>query len=137
MNEELTHIKSIWNDKTAAKDRVMKALGKALLADKGGNDSQKDWQEVEDYGLKNGVEGRKNAEMLDACDAYVAAHGDEFNLYRGMELEDLVKTLEVFRDAGLEEQAWRVQVWLTHHFEPQHVGGKARAIVRIPGRDRR
>lgn len=66
------------------------------------------------------------------CDAYVAAHPEQFDSLREMSLEQCVNALSVFRQAGMEEEQWRVEAWLLHHFEPQHIGGPMQAVVRIP-----
>ena len=64
------------------------------------------------------------------CDEYVDAHPDEFASFEGLDERACVKALEVFRAAGLEDDEFRVQVWIWHHFEPQEIGGTYRAKVR-------
>jgi len=75
-------------------------------------------------------EGRDEELVREMADAYVASSPGEFAGFEGMDEKQLVKALEVFRDAGLEEDEFRVQVWIWHYFEPQDIGGTYRAKVR-------
>jgi hypothetical protein len=65
-----------------------------------------------------------------AADAYVAEHPDEFAQFEGKSLEELVRAVDVFREAGWVEEHLRVETWLWHHFEPQNIGGAAVVQVR-------
>ena len=132
MNAELEAIKDTWRKKTEAKARALEAVGEAKLAEKEGRDSSKFWATWE----KNGIEGLEKKladEQLALCEAYVTAHPEEFTEIQNMSLEECVTALEVFRKAGMEDSEWRVEAWLRHHFEPQNIGGEARARVRLPG----
>lgn len=82
---------------------------------------------------KNTGDGRDEEGTRALCDAYVEAHPERFTALSGMELEQCVNALEVFRAAGMEESQWEVEVWLLHRYEPQTIGGQVRAQVRIPG----
>lgn len=76
-------------------------------------------------------EGRDEEMVRQLSDEYVAAHPEEFESFQGLDEKALVKALEVFRAAGLEDDEYRVQVWIWHYFEPQEIGGTYRAKVRI------
>lgn len=76
-------------------------------------------------------EGRDEEMVRQLSDEYVAAHPEEFTSFDGLDEKALVKALEVFREAGLEDDEFRVQVWIWHYFEPQEIGGTYRAKVRI------
>ena len=77
------------------------------------------------------AEERDEDYVRELSDAYVAQYPAEFESYEGLDEHACVKALEVFRDAGLEDDAFRVQVWLWHYFEPQEIGGTYRAKVRV------
>ena len=79
-------------------------------------------------------DGRDEDGTRKACDAYVAAHPDEFTELTDMTLEQCVDAVSVFRNASLEESQWRTEVWLLHRFEPQQIGGSYQPVLRIiPG----
>lgn len=77
-------------------------------------------------------DGRDYDLTCERADVYVSEHPDQFVNMQDLTLEECVKALEVFRDAGFEEQWKRVQVFLWHRFEPQSIGGTYQATVRIP-----
>lgn len=72
---------------------------------------------------KNTGGGRDESKTRKLADAYVKAHSEQFTSLQEMTLEQCVKAVEVFRDAGMVEEQWRVETWLLHHFEPQTIGG--------------
>lgn len=76
-------------------------------------------------------EGRDWEMVRQLSDEYVAAHPDEFESFQSLDEVQCVKALEVFREAGLEDDEYRVQVWIWHHFEPQEIGGTYKATVRV------
>ena len=76
-------------------------------------------------------QGRDDATTRALCDAYVAAHPEEFAELEGKTLEEVVNALSVFRNAGLEEEQWRCEIWQLHHWEPQNIGGTYQAQVRL------
>lgn len=88
---------------------------------------------IKDSWDKNTGDGREEDGTRALCDAYVEAHPDEFNSLRTMTLDACVRAIDVFRAAGMDEEQWKVEVWLLHHFEPQSIGGPIQAQVRIPG----
>ena len=88
---------------------------------------------IKDAWDKNTGYGRDEAGTRAMCDAYVADHPDQFTSLEAMSLEQCVTALSTFRAAGMEEEQWRVEVWLLHHFEPQNIGGPMQARVRLPG----
>jgi copper chaperone CopZ len=150
MNAELEAIRDKWAEKTAAKYDGLVALQAAK--------AQEDGKEVGDDAIKlvatqlgdlagradlrgvhasrgiQGDEGRLDAEHLEMCDAYVAAHPGEFaGEIEGMSLEECVKAIDAFRAAGMTESEMRVEVWLRHKFEPQNIGGEVQARIRVAG----
>ena len=96
----------------------------------------KELEDIKDTWDKNTGNGREEEITRQMCDAYVEAHPDLFAELSGMSLEECVKAVGVFRNAGMEESQWNVEVWLLHHFEPQAIGGPIKAQVRLPGVNR-
>jgi hypothetical protein len=111
---------------------------------------------IRDSWDKETGDGRDEDGTRAMCDAYVAAHPGQFITLRGLsefhpaegEPErcadcgaspgathpcQCVKALSVFRQAGMEEEQWKVEVWLLHHIAPQTIGGPIVARVRLPG----
>lgn len=87
---------------------------------------------IKDSWSKETGGGRDEDGTRAACDAYVAANPDQFTSLETMSLEECVNAVSVFRAAGMDEEQWRVEVWLLHRFEPQNIGGIAQPTVRIP-----
>lgn len=81
---------------------------------------------------KNTGNGREEEKTRELADAYVEAHPEQFESMKDMTLEECVQAVSVFRAAGMEEEQWKVEVWLLHHFEPQNIGGPIQAKVRLP-----
>jgi len=75
-------------------------------------------------------EGRDEEMVRQLSDEYVAANPEEFTSFDGLDEKQLVKALDTFRLAGLEDDEWRVQVWLWYSFLPQEIGGTYKATVR-------
>lgn len=69
--------------------------------------------------------------VRDMANAYVAAHPEQFTPEAlALDPDDvpgLVAAVDVFRDRGLLEWQWRVEVWILHHVPPQNIGGEYRA----------
>lgn len=132
MNEELERFKAVKEEKAGHKAAVMEALGRAKLADRNGEDSEADWQIVTERGVA-GEEGKLHTQLVELADAYVEANPNVFSTYESMELEDVVKAVDVFRAAGMEPAVIQAEMWLLHRYEPQNIGGRARAVVRLRG----
>lgn len=75
--------------------------------------------------------GRDEDVARQRADDYVADNPDEFKELAKLDIEQLVNAVDVFRAAGLENDQWRVEAWLLHHFEPQSIGGTYQATVRV------
>lgn len=75
--------------------------------------------------------GRDEDLVRQLSDQYVEANPSEFVSYEGLDERACVRALEVFREAGLEDDEFRVQVWIWYAFEPQEIGGTYRAKVRV------
>lgn len=88
---------------------------------------------IKDAWDKNTGNGRDEDGTRAMCDAYVEAHPDQFTALREMTIEECVNAVSVFRQAGMAEEQWKVEVWLLHHFAAQNIGGPMQAQVRIPG----
>lgn len=69
----------------------------------------------------------------DLADSFVEANPDKFAEYQDHDIPALVKMVDVFREAGLEDSQWAVEAWLLHRFEPQNIGGTNRPQLRIVG----
>jgi hypothetical protein len=89
---------------------------------------------IKDSWDKETGDGRDEDGTRAMCDAYVAAHPDQFTNLRDLTIEECVTAISTFRAAGFEEEQWKVEVWQLHHFEPQVIGGPIVARVRLPGR---
>ena len=76
---------------------------------------------------------RDEAACRSMSDAYVAANPGEFTGYEGKTIENLALAIDVFRDAGMDEEVQRMEVWLLHRFEPQNIGGVYQPQIRVVG----
>ena len=75
--------------------------------------------------------GRDEEAARALADKYVADHPEYFGSLAEKSVHECVKAVEVFRDAGMTDEQWRVETWILHHFNPQDIGGAAAATVRI------
>ena len=89
--------------------------------------------EIADVLDKETGDGRDYQRAVELSDAYVAAHPELFTQLADMSIDDCVKAVSVFRDAGMDEDQWRVEAWIKHRWEPQSIGGEYHAQVRMPG----
>lgn len=87
--------------------------------------------EVFDAFDKDTGDGRDYELTCELADAYVAENPEQFVNLQNLSLEECVRSLEVFRDAGFEDEWRKVQVWLWHTYEPQNIGGTYTATVRV------
>lgn len=88
--------------------------------------------DIKDAWDKNTGGGRDEyARVL--ADEYVAANPGYFESLKELDLPAVVKTVEVFRDAGLENEYWRAITWHLHKYAPQNIGGTVEAPLRVPG----
>lgn len=85
---------------------------------------------IRDAWDKNTGDGRDES-ARELADEYVVAHEDQFASLKNMTLDQCVQAVDVFRQAGMEEEQWRVETWLLHRYEPQNIGGVADAKVRL------
>lgn len=76
--------------------------------------------------------GRDDAAARALADQFVAANPAMFTGMAAMTVAELVSSVDVFREAGMLEEQWRVEAWLLHHYEPQNIGGAAEPTVRVP-----
>lgn len=77
-------------------------------------------------------DGRDDPLARQLADQYVADNPAQFTQMQNMSVHDLIKAVEVFRDAGMAEDEQKVETFLLHKFEPLSVGGAFQAKVRIP-----
>lgn len=102
---------------------------------------------IKDAWAKDTGNGREEDGTRALCDAYVAAHPEQFTELANMTLEQCVQSVSLFRQASFdptqtmafkqmgvdpEESQWKVEVWLLHNFEPQNIGGPLQARIRLP-----
>ena len=152
MNGELQAIKDAWNASSAVKNAAVDRKGtlrcavwalentpnegqRASIAAAGadGLDRPGLEREMEACEAQIKLARSQDDDVRALCDAYVAAHPEQFTEHENMSLEECVTAVSVFRAAGMEEAQWRVETWLLRNFMPQDIGGVAKAIVRIPG----
>jgi hypothetical protein len=91
----------------------------------------KELQAIQDAWDKEVGGGRDETKARTLADKYVKAHPDEFASFADMDVHQCVKAVDVFREAGMEEDKRRVDTWILHRFDPQQIGGPAEATVRI------
>jgi hypothetical protein len=141
--------RAAWAEATAAKEKVMGALGEAKLAEKEGRDTDAEaaWGVVMANGMSEGVEGAKKAEARSIADAWVDANPERVEeikslakayqqLNPALNLTDqqaCVPYIDVLRAAGDQDKLTEVKMYLLSAFEPQHIGGTVQATVRIRG----
>ena len=87
---------------------------------------------IKDAWDKNTGDGRDEVGTRALCDAYVAAHPEEFTELRNLSIEECVQAVSTFRNANLEESQWRVETWLLAKYEPQNIGGVYQPQLRNP-----
>jgi len=88
---------------------------------------------IKDAMDKQTGDGRDHAGAVTLAEAYVTENPDLFAPLRDLPIEDLVKSVDVLRAAGLEEEHWRVEAYLLAKFNPQSIGGEYHPTVRLPG----
>lgn len=93
--------------------------------------ADKELQAVRDAWAKEVGDGRDDAKARELADKYVSKHPEHFASLQEMSVQELVKAVDVFREAGMFDEQWRVEVWLLHHFNPQDIGGPVAATVRM------
>ena len=88
--------------------------------------------DIKDAWDKNTGNGRDEyARVL--ADAYVKENPGYFESLKELDLPSIVRAVEVFRDAGLENEYWRTITWHLHKYGPQNIGGAVEAPLRFPG----
>jgi hypothetical protein len=141
--------RAAWAAGSEAKAAVMAALGEAKLAEKEGRDADaaKAWKVVETQGMTSGFEGQKKALARAIADAWVDANPDAVQDIKGIgkayqitnpglrltDQQALVPYVDVLRAAGQVDKLAEVEMYLLSAFEPQHIGGRVQATVRIRG----
>lgn len=81
------------------------------------------------------LETRDEAAARALADTYVDQHPGDFTFLQPMTIEQLVASVDVFRDGAMEREQWLVETWLLHRFAPQTIGGTYQAQLRIPGQE--
>lgn len=79
-----------------------------------------------------GGENRDEERTRNLADKYVKAHPEQFEKLQEKSHDELVRAIDVYRAAGMDDDEWLVQAWLFHKFEPQNIGGIAEVTVRMP-----
>lgn len=93
--------------------------------------AEKELQAIKDAWDKKTGEGRDDAKARELADKYVKAHPEHFAALDKKSVEELVKAVDVFREAGWEDEQWRVEAFLLSQYEPQEIGGTATPKLRI------
>lgn len=96
-----------------------------------GNTMDPDLAAVKDAMDKSTGDGRDYDKACKLADAYVAKHPEQFGQFRDLSIEDCVRAVDVFRDANMVEDQWRVEAWILHSWEPLNVGGGFQAQARL------
>jgi hypothetical protein len=68
------------------------------------------------------------------ADEYVTANPNDFTTLADLSLEECVKAVCVFRDAGMSDNHYQIEAWLLHKWEPQNIGGEASPSLRLAGK---
>jgi len=77
-------------------------------------------------------QGREEVETRKLADKFVAEHPEFYNeAFRVKSEPELVRSLDVLRQAEMHEEVARIQAWLWHHFEPQQIGGEVQSVIRV------
>lgn len=122
MNADVQAFKDKMAEKAAAKAKVMVAIGKG------------DWTTVTAEGL-TGTEGKAMADLQKMADTYVNAHPEQFTAVEGSVSSDghdhIVKMIDIFYGAGMEEEALKMTMFELAKFERQQIGVATRAKVRV------
>lgn len=144
------------DQRSAAKAKVMDAMGRAKLADSRGEDSSALWDVVERYGAKNGIEGELTKQMQEAADAYVAANPQFFatvshfateeakaKVFAGVDNDGnqilvdgqdaLVRLIDVLRNQGDVEGAERLTMFELAKFARKDIGTVQSFTLRTGG----
>jgi hypothetical protein len=94
---------------------------------------------IKDAMDKSTGDGRDHPNACTLAEAYVEAHPEQYaddiyeNSLATRSVEDLVKAVDVFRAAGMEEQQWIIETFLLAKFEPQNIGGTSQVVLRVLG----
>lgn len=95
--------------------------------------ADKDLQAIRDAWDKESGGGRDEDKARALADKYVAKHPEQFDGLAEKSIHELVKAVDVFRDAGMDDEQWRIETYLLHRYNPQEIGGPTAATVRITG----
>lgn len=90
-------------------------------------------QAIKDAWDKDKEGGRDEALARSLSDSYVLANPGEFTGYEGKDIEELAGAIDVFREAGMDEEVQRIETWLLHRFMPQNIGGVYQPQLRLVG----
>jgi len=90
-------------------------------------------QDIKDAWDKDKEGGRDEALARSLSDSYVLANPGEFTGYEGKDIEELAGAIDVFREAGMDEEVQRIETWLLHRFMPQNIGGVYQPQLRLVG----
>lgn len=77
--------------------------------------------------------GRDEELARELADALVASDPSLFADVQSKSLDELCESIDTLRNAGFEEEVWKIETWLLHRFEPQNIGGVYQPQVRISG----
>lgn len=133
MDADVQAFKDALTAKASAKDAALACVGAAKLAELNGKASEALWETVAAQGI-DGAEGEAMQQAQQIADAYVAAHPEEFaavqQYVNPQGHENIVRLIDAFRDAGMEEAVLKMTMFELVSFERQQIGVTPRATVR-------
>jgi hypothetical protein len=83
--------------------------------------------------IKEAVIAQDYDQARQLSDAYVEANSDVFVEFADLSIEECVQAVSIFRNANMSARHWQVEAWLLYHFDPQNIGGVAKATIRKSG----
>jgi hypothetical protein len=83
--------------------------------------------------IRDALDGQDFDTARTLADEYVAANPNDFTTLTDLSLEECVKAVDVFRDAGMLDNQFQIEAWLLHKWEPQNIGGAAQPSLRLVG----
>ncbi len=79
--------------------------------------------EIEAYKTAWQTSTERNAVCQAMADQYVASHPELAAQYGALTIPQLVTLVDSAREAGDEEEVWRLEIWINAAFEYQQIGG--------------
>lgn len=74
---------------------------------------------------------KKDRDVYALADKYVAGHSEDFAAYDVLSLDELVSRIDEHGAAGRNTEAFKLQVFIWHKYEPQNIGGTYEPKLRV------